>query len=77
MLLGIVALASACQFQFGCRTYHVFEPKVTSAITVDDSRCVTAPPAVVPEAPLAVLLPLVGLGVAAVVLVRRRRRPDA
>ncbi len=31
------------------------------------------PPAVVPEAPLAALLPLTGVGVAAVVLARRRR----
>jgi hypothetical protein len=77
MLLGVIVLTSSCHLQIGCHVYRLFEPTATSGLTVDDSGCVTAPPPVVPEAPIAVLLPMVGLGAAGVVLVRRRRRPDA
>jgi hypothetical protein len=77
MLLGVVVLTSSCHLQIGCRVYRLFEPTPTSGLTVDDSACTAAPPPVVPEAPVAILLPAVGLGAAGVVLVRRRRRPDA
>ena len=75
LLLGGILLLSSCHLQIGCRTYRLFEPTVSSGLTVDDSACVTAPPPVVPEAPMVVLLPLVGLGATGLVLVRRRRRP--
>jgi hypothetical protein len=61
----------------------VLIPGRAVASTIGDGPCTTVgvvtspqtadPPAVVPESPLAALLPLTGAGVAAVVIARRRR----
>ena len=64
LFLALPLCAGACTIQIGCRTYSLFEPGSSTIYSVDESQCATAPPPVVPESSLPILLP-----VAAAVLV--------
>lgn len=78
VVLGVLFSASSCTFYFGCTRYTIFEPTPTSPVVTDDSACSSGttdpPPPVVPEVPMAVLLPLSGVLGGVVVLRRRSRR---
>ena len=67
MDIGLLIVTSGCSFAVGCKTYTLHEPP-TFALKIDDSAC-AAPPAVIPEVPMVVLLPVLGF---AMVLVGRR-----
>ena len=56
LVLGLVVVMSSCKFSNGCKQYTLFEPP-TFQLTVDESAC-EVPPAVVPEVPMVVLLPV-------------------
>ena len=73
LAIGLLIVTSGCSFAVGCKTYTLLEPP-TFALKIDDSAC-AAPPAVIPEVPMVVLLPV--LGFAMVIVGRqvgRRRR---
>lgn len=79
LLIAVVFASSSCTFYFGCTRYTIFEPTPTSPVIADTSACESgdgAPPPVVPEVPIAVLLPLSACAVGAI-SVRRRRRVHA
>lgn len=73
LLLGSTLLAGGCEWRIGCRTYTLDERNPALGIQVDDAACEPAPPPVVPEAPMAVLLPLLAVAAGGAVLALRRR----
>ena len=77
VLLSIVFAGTSCSFYFGCTRYTIFEPTPTSPVVTDDSACTSGttdpPPPVVPEVPMAVLLPLSAVAVGGLALKRQRR----
>ena len=67
LAIGLLIVTSGCSVAVGCKTYTLLEPP-TFALKIDDSAC-AAPPAVIPEVPMVVLVPVLGF---AMVLVGRR-----
>ena len=65
MVAMLVAVTAGCSYTVGCRTYTLLGPPFE--VTVDEAAC--APPAVVPEVPTVLLLPLAGI---AMLLLGRR-----
>lgn len=70
VVLGVMAVTTACEVTIGCTTYSWGLPH---GLHIDDSACAAEPPPVIPEAPFAWLLPAVAVAAGALVIGRRSR----
>lgn len=72
-LVVITLSLSGCTFNIGCTKVTLFEPRIDSPIQKDTSGCDNGPTPVVPEAPIAMLLPVAAILVGGGITVGRRR----